>query len=109
MIKYLFIGCMTAALAACGGGGNYVPQPQVAASGVQMVQQPEDHTLRDGLIGGALGFMAGRATANAGVARSAPPVIHHTTVVNRTVVQKKIVNVQRPPQRYNPPPRSGRR
>ncbi|WDF71491.1 hypothetical protein [Novosphingobium sp. KACC 22771] len=30
------------------------PQPQAAA--------PADHTLRDGLIGGALGYMAGRAS-----------------------------------------------
>lgn len=48
------------ALAAC---DNTTDDDIAAANAAAPVQAPADHTLRDGLIGGALGYVAGRASA----------------------------------------------
>lgn len=76
-------------------------QPQVVYQQAP-VQQAEDHTIRDGLIGAGVGYMLGR-NSGGGVHQSVPS----TTVVNRTVVNKTVV-IQRPPtpsyNRYKPSP-----
>ncbi len=75
-------------------------QPQVI---YQQAPQQEDHTIRDGLIGGGIGYMLGRSSSGGGV--QSAPVSH--TVVNRTIVNKTVV-VQRPPtpsyNNYRPTP-----
>ncbi len=77
---------LSLALAACGptGGGQLAQVEQAAQADdddqpAAPVQAPADHTLRDGLIGGALGYVAGRATAPRA---PAAPVYHVTHVTH---------------------------
>lgn len=96
---------------------QYVPQQQYAASDVpqqyqpQVVQQAaapqEDHTIRDGLIGAAAGYMLGRHTAgsgngNQGAGYHPPPVVHNTTVVKKVYVQQDVKQFNRLPVSTTP-------
>jgi len=97
MTKYRLTLCLAAAaacfLTACGGGGSTPIDP---ATGQPQAQAPSaDHTAAWAAGAGLLGYMAGRQTAAAGAPASGG-VIHRTTVVNQTVVQKKIVTVAQP-------------
>jgi len=101
---------------------QYAPQQQQEPAGVsqqyqpQVVQQaPEDHTIRDGLIGAGVGYMLGRHTAGGGgtpsysggsPGYSHPPVVHNTTVVKKVYVQQNVKQFNRPP--VNTSPRSYR-
>jgi hypothetical protein len=87
MQRTLIVGALlplSLALAACGQSAA-APLAQAEQAGDDQptaapVQPPEDHTLRDGLIGGALGYVAGRATAPRATAAPVYRVTHITHV-----------------------------
>jgi len=73
-------------------------QPQAAPQVVyQQIPAPaqQDNSTRDMLLGGVAGYMLGSRGGGGGAAPS-PTVVHNTTVVNRTIVNKPTVVRQTP-------------
>lgn len=84
MNRILIVGALlplSLALAACGQTGSaQLAQADDDQPTAAPLQAPADHTLRDGLIGGALGYVAGRATAPRAPAAPVYRVTHITHV-----------------------------
>lgn len=80
------------------------------ANGNEVVQAPQDHTVRDAALGGLAGFMLGRATSNnhapAYAAPSAPAPVIHRTIIQKTIVNKTVNRTVTPPTRSYTPSRS---
>lgn len=105
----LLCALMAATLTACG------PQPSVStpvtdASGnvVGQVQQQQGPSFGEQVaaagLGAAAANMIGGALRGGGHGAVAPaPVVHRTTVINQTVVQRKNVTINRPRPTFNRP------
>lgn len=96
MKKILMVLCLSAfALTACNE-----PAQQQSADGTPV--QAQDHTLRDGLIGGAIGYFLGSRNNGSGASsggmagQGGGTVINRT--VNQTVIQKNTIINKHPPK-----------
>lgn len=94
---FAFVLAISAMLAACGKKENY---PVAASDAAGYPQQAQDHTIRDGLIGGALGYMLGRSSASNNAHSVYAPA---GTTVNKTVINKTVIVQQPKPTPYQAP------
>lgn len=117
---------MAVALAACSDHHTYQPQPQVYQQPAPVVvqnpvQQPtvvaapapviinqapaasSDHMMTGALMGGALGYMAGRGSSSGTTYVDRRPVIVNKTTVVKQYNAPKTVNVTQQRSTYVPP------
>ena len=89
MKKTLLVLTVVAALTACTRQNDYVATPVAAP---MVVEQPSNNgTVTGALLGGVAGYMLGKNSAKQNAVPSystQQPVIHNTTVINKTVVVK---------------------